>query len=188
VPYTVLDKVAYPPKFQNVGINYLEFHADEGEVRPATAPASMARTGPDSVRFSFNDCPHRDAFCSIFIDVKKDGKLLHVRVTGDVLSQTSQWVSPNWSQRLAGVFLRLKCNSKTASVKTILVDKIGVTIDVTRFRSLTRTLAAPLERLVENPCAGPISKLSAGYARSLVYTTYSDRLHFPGREATATEF
>ncbi|MBX3021086.1 MAG: hypothetical protein KF799_05360 [Bdellovibrionales bacterium] len=187
VPYTVLDKYKYPPFFQNVGVNYLEFSSD-GIARKAENSGSSERLDSDRVRFSFNDCPDLNAFCSIHMNVSRSADDLTVRLEGDVISQPSTAVSPAWSQSLTDVYMGVQCKTGEKMHKYHLVDRIGVIIDTILPRHLNTIVLAPAERLVKNPCRGPIHQLVMGYDDSEATISRKGFRRLGGRQLTMNEF
>lgn len=200
--YRVLDKLKYPPSFQNVGVNYLasagtnkdpKAEKISGSAGPQLATVSRMPSSEGSesaLRFTFNDCPNGHAFCDIHFDVtrRQGTDQLKVVISGDVISQTSPWVSPDWLQEIFDSYLRFTCESGPRLSKIQLFSTIGVNRSVFAHRVLSQNILGPAERWILNPCASSsIAKIEAGFRKSLV-TVSRSTFYLDGRMLESAGF
>lgn len=187
IGYKVLDKLKYPPSFQNVGVNYLtsvgtKKDLDTDTTRSAGPKLAFVSRTPSSIeansglRFTFNDCPNGHSFCDIRFDItRRPGTdQLKVVISGDVISQTSPWVSPDWLQEIYDSYVKFSCSSGPPQPEIPMFAAIGVNHGVVSQRVLSKHILGPAERWILNPCASSsILKVEAGYKKSRVTVSRS---------------
>ena len=104
----------------------------------------------------FNDCPQAEAWCRIKIFArqtksKSNLNLWQVKVSGLVLSQSSEWVIPNWTEGLAGVSFVLNCGRSSYSLE--IASNLGFLYDKNIW-ILNHSILAPFEIQFLDPCLG----------------------------------
>jgi hypothetical protein len=171
--YFINDKNHFPLSFQNIGTSYLV-------ASPKITPK------PSLVTFTFNDCPDHSDFCNIRFDVSHDkaSRQFYVRVSGEVISQPSVWVSPNWTQMIYSPYLKIRCAGNEKHESFTIVSKIGSDRNVTDIRNLSGYILGPIERQISDPCGGgKVGDIEAGFKSSAI-SKGLDVSMIPGRSKT----
>lgn len=144
---------------QNRGLTY------EGEKFETIAQPNIR-----SFKAEFNNCPNKAAWCKVQVDVEQQnvgGKYaLFMRVRGMSLSQTIEWVIPDWTEGLRDPTLEMNCHGKPASI--VVAHSLGFSYDGDSWTQ-NHSVIAPFEKTVPDPCDGsPPENLRFRYALSYV--------------------
>lgn len=159
VPYQVTDAELLPPYFHNLSEGY-SFEA-VSTLRPML--------GERTFRLTFNDCPWKDPVYNIFADVglnasSRNHWAVRVILSGEPISQSSHWVSPDWTQRLIRPYFSYSCGENSRTIT--LAESIGR--NSTMFTG--GSFIAPYERTFTVTCAEPIRDFAVGYESSRVFS------------------
>jgi hypothetical protein len=187
VPYTVDRSGPHSPHFQNLG----EYYQPAPEKTPgADNQASKVQAG--HANFQFNDCAGQDRYCRFRFELKSaaaenKNTELSVTLSGPVISHSSPWISPDWSQGLSNVFLKYRCTEKSPEQKVIVASRVGYLPGSENSTIINGALMAPFSRSLRVPCSQPLHQVSMGYEQAHAYAV-NRAVELPGRELSVQEF
>ena len=180
VPYRVVDTSIVPRYFHDYGRGYLHHQDDEWLSEHPEAQWAGKLSGGEYV-FKWNECKDLNPFCNTgaLVEIKATDKTatysLRVRVNGPVISQSSPWISPQWTQSWLEPFVEVKCGQKSQRFK--LASSIGYRRKYAThaLRPLiwgNNSLLAPLDREFSFSCPDRPSGLKVGREGSEIETIY----------------
>lgn len=154
VPYYVGSKAAVPKHFHNFCQGY--FPSREDEILDQIPEDEGVRIHDGSYVFKWNACPGHHPFCSTGAVVKLSEKKVEVTIVGGALSQTTPWVSPNWTELWEKPYLEIECDGNIRQYE--IVDEIGYSRANAangghQLLLANNSLVAPLTRQFKLSCA-----------------------------------
>lgn len=179
IPYTVSRPGLLPKHFQNYGRGYVAAPADaQLDLNPEAEGAK--EIGENRYLFKWNDCPGQPRFCAAGILVQlasnKGGKTTAtVTILGASLSQSSPWISPDWTQEWLEPFVEFDCGQNT--IREVLIGSVGYSRDnasepTRRNVRANNSILAPFQKEIEFNCRKKISEIRAGRSGSRVESIY----------------
>jgi hypothetical protein len=189
VPYRVNDPASYPTRFHNAGAGYLARgqHAFPG---PATRPEEASRLPDGRLLFRWNECEGFSLFCDTGAYVRLEATARNewkaeVNVVGAAISQTSPWISPNWTESWRRPYVEIECAGHAERV--VLADSIGYEQGHGHAPGFpfdyNNSIVAPFYREARFHCAGGPHSVTVGREATAVETLREMRL-LPVRRLT----
>ena len=169
--YRVVDRSRLPSYFQNTGFPYSLERAQVG-LEKLTGTQGVVPLGEADVLFHWNQCPGDPippSFCRTAMRVKwsdsQAGKYrFDIQISGFVLSQSSPWVSPKWTEGWIRPYLSVECGREVRRIE--LASGIGYFKSLVHFRQgmtvSNHSMLAPFVRTIDLDCAGKLKAISAG--------------------------
>lgn len=185
VPYYVRDKRSFPAYFHDQGEGYL-MHGRRAFPEPSTSPAEAGRTADGKFLFRWNECPGRHPFCDAGVVVglsaeKGDTWKLQAEAKGYVISQTSPWISPNWTESWRRPWVEVRCGK--GSERFQLADSIGYEQAYGHQPGFpfdyNNSFVAPFEREWRFRCRGGPRAVTVGREATVVETLKESRVLAP---------
>lgn len=189
IPYRVKDKESFPPFFHNTATGYLRA-GNYAFPEPAAAPAN-ARALPDGrLLFRWNECEGLRPFCDTgaFLRLERAGRsdlVAKVSVEGAAISQTSPWISPNWTELWRRPYVELSCGGRPQ--RAYIADSIGY--DQANGHSpgfpfdYNNSFVAPFYRELRFRCAGKPTAVTVGREETVAESIRASR-RLPARSLT----
>lgn len=162
IPYTATDLQRTPSYFHNRGEGYFELSP---QFEKPLAQGAVETT------VSFNECPGREPFCEIKAAVRIGPERrgtweAQVLLSGHTISQSSDWISPDWTQALVRPFLSYECNGEKQKFQ--LAESVGFN-NLIMQATQNNSFLAPFERRFRISCAGQLTNVGIGYETSVSY-------------------
>lgn len=174
IPYWVSDNSDLPKHFHNTGEGYL-VSQDDLKLQSIEGTEGTKELSPNKYLFKWNENPDQHYFCStgalLLIEKKGQDYTIDLKVIGATLSQTTPWVSPNWTQAWIEPYLEINCGKET--INFLIASSIGFNRNYSfnlqnPIMVSNNSFIGPFERRFTFTCVKPITSISLGRQSSTV--------------------
>ena len=176
VPYWVRDQKNLPPYFHNLGVGYAESESQRF-LRKWVDPSGVKQIADRQYLLSWNECPERAAYCETGVLLRLEpgarSTKIHVDILGDSLSQSSPWITPEWTQSWTSPYIEVMCGRRIEKFALNSVGyerQYGYNVPSYSFYLSNHGLLTPLKRVFEVACA--ITEIAVGRQATTI-----DRVH-----------
>lgn len=143
--------------------------------------------------FKWNECSTHHYYCDtgVIAEVTKmtDGIYnFNLKIVGMSLSQSSKWITPEWTQSWIGPYLEVRCDGKNAKYQ--IISSVGFNYKymqpdrIFKYFLTNNSLLAPLQRNFEIKCPQGLAEFSIGRESSEV-EQLTDFIKLPPTKLTA---
>lgn len=152
-PYWIKDHENLPDQIHNLGMGYiLDSENELLELVKDNIGSKMIEN--NTIIFKANECTSHLKYCSngaivSFSPNTEKQTTIKIKILGNTISQTSPWITPDWTQAWFQPALEIECNNKTFNFE--IVKSVGF------FREGSHILTSPLLQAF-NGFVAPISK------------------------------
>jgi hypothetical protein len=177
LPYWVKNTKNVPQFFHNIGQGYM-LTKEDLQLNLIHSKEGVVKIAKDQYLFKWNETSNQDKYFStgatVFLTKNlKNNYNVSVKVVGGTISQTSPWISPDWTQAWIAPYIEITCGKKIQKFlisKSIGFRREGSFQTKSPLLSGNNSFVAPFERSFAFVCDRAINNLKLGRESSTVET------------------